>query len=857
MEISAEVNNAIRIAKAIATESSHQNFGAAHLLKSILHKESHLFSLLNNWEADPYFLEEWAEVRLESYPKGRIFSEPTGDDAVTQVLVEAENISLKLGKEEIDAVSILASLSTPGVGFNYEQLKTFPLNQQDILAKVQSTNTINKLFSKESSPKNIKEKASGNLIKYCQDLIEESLAGEAELFIGREQELISISEILCRRSKPNIIITGEAGVGKTAIIRGLANNITSNNIPANLKDARIFALEHNALLAGISYKGEVEDRFRGIVQDISRFDVPILFIDDIHQMFDTSLGLQGVINIIKGELAKKSFILLATTLSDEFRKKLEPDTSLIRWCEVLPIYEPEIEKCTEIISGAISAYAAHHLVELEEDVIKEAIKLSNRYIKEKNLPDAAIDVLDRTMAALQFMYKMAPNIAASFAEKLEQLKSEKHEVEAYEKLHRSLISSLNYLTLSQIDEGQEQKDEKEIITAESIQKIITRLAKLENHTEVKVSVSHVASTISKICGIPAGKILSGERERLIQMEDHLQRKVIGQDHAVKVLADAILESRSGLTRPDQPIGSFFLLGPTGTGKTELAKQLADFLFQSSQAFIRFDMSEFKEEHSAALLYGAPPGYVGYEEGGLLVNKIRQQPYSVVLFDEIEKAHSSVFDLFLQILDEGKIHDKLGRQGDFSNAVILFTSNIGSKNIAELAEKGNELPTQTELTDLMSRHFRPEFLGRLSGIVPFSPIKKENVIKILKLQLNELEGLLGNQGIELKISDAAAESLASEGYSPEYGARPLRSVIRKHLKTPLSRMIITGEVTAKDTVHADLNDVGEIYLACKPNAIDKNSEKKVKEESTGVDKEKKTKKSKAKSKKQPAQELTQI
>ncbi len=854
MEISEEISSILRIAKAIASENSHQKFGAAHLLKALVHKDIGVFFLINSWGEDPYFIEEWAEVRLESYPKGRLFSEPEGDESISHIFVEAENICIKLGKEAVDPVCLLASISTPGVGFNYEQLKTFPLNQQQILAKIANTNAIQSVLHNSVSDSQTDKVPSGNLMKYCEDLVQSQSNGTSEIFVGRTQELISISEILCRKSKPNVIITGEAGVGKTALIRGLATKIHSGNVPQNLKKARLFALDHNALLAGVSYKGELEDRFRGIVQDLNRFDVPVLFIDDIHRMFDTSLGLQGVINIIKGELAKKSFILLATTLSDEYRKKLESDTSLMRWCEVLPVYEPTLEECTEIITGVIAGYEAHHLVKLEEDVIKETIRLCSRYIKEKSMPDAAIDVLDRTMAALQFMYNMAPDIATSFEEKLSSLRSTAPTQEAFERLYKNLLGSLNSLTISEIDEETKNDGFAEEITEEKLINTITRLGKLGDKKELNVTVSHVAGTISKICGIPAGKILSGERERLQLMEQHLSKKVIGQDHAVQVLADSILESRSGLTKAGQPIGSFFLLGPTGTGKTELAKQLADFLFQSNQAFIRFDMSEFKEEHSAALLYGAPPGYVGYEEGGLLVNKIRQQPYSVVLFDEIEKAHSSVFDLFLQILDEGKITDKLGRQGDFSHAVILFTSNIGSKHIAELSEKENSLPDQSALSNLMSRFFRPEFLGRLSGIVPFSPIKKENVIKILKLNLKELEDLLENQGISLTVSEEAAEKLATEGYSPDYGARPLRSIIRKYLKTPLSRMIIAGKIAAGDKVHANLTANGEIELHCDATTGTENGNA---GEKIKVDSNNKRKGQEKKSWKVESQELTQI
>ena len=331
MEISEEISSVLRIEKAIASENSHPKFGSAHLLKALLHKDIGLFSLINSWGEDPYFVEEWAEVRLESCSKGRLFSEPEGDESIKQIFVEAENISVKLGKEAVDPLCLLASISTPGVGFNYEQLKTFPLNQQLILANVQSASTVQNTIHNAVSDYNQHKLPAGNLIKYCEDLIEPNSTGSAEVFIGRDQELISISEILCRKSKPNDIITGDAGIGKTALIRGLAKRIHEGNIPQNLKNARLFALDHNALLAGVSYKGELEDRFRGIVQDLSRFDVPILFIDDIHRMFDTSLGLQGVININKVELDKKSFSLFDTTLSDDYRTKLEPDNSFMSW----------------------------------------------------------------------------------------------------------------------------------------------------------------------------------------------------------------------------------------------------------------------------------------------------------------------------------------------------------------------------------------------------------------------------------------------------------------------------------------------------------------------------------------------
>ncbi len=814
MEITDEVKNALHISQAIAREYSHATFGPAHLLKGILHKDVALAPILHAWNIDVFFIEEWAEVRIESYPKGRGTSEPAGDEYIAPVISEAENIALKFGKSNIDALSILASLSTPGVGFTYEQLKTLPLNQQIIIDKIKDSGFIDNVTGLASDNIGSQTTAStGALGKFCIDLVSKARNNKADVFIGREQELVTISEILCRHSKPNLIVTGEAGVGKTALIRGFAQVVAQGNVPENLKNAVIFELDLSALMAGAAYKSETEDRFRNIISDLSRFENPVLFIDDIHNLFDKAQTLLGVVNILRSELAKGSFVLIATTLSDEYRKKIEPEISLVRWCEIVPITEPTNEQAAEIVAGVMTSYATHHKIAVENGIIPEAVKLSKRYIKERKLPDAVIDVLDRTMAALQLMHHMGPKLAQQFSEELNKLKAGKADQEKYNTLYQKLINSLNSQTISFIDADAEKSSEITQITPEKIEHIFTKLKSLEKNTEIKLEVGHVAATISKICGIPAGKILSGERERLINMEEYIQSKVIGQDQAVKVLADAILESRSGLSRPGQPIGSFFLLGPTGTGKTELAKQLAEFLFQSSSSLIRFDMSEFKEEHSAALLYGAPPGYVGYEEGGLLVNKIKQQPYSVILFDEIEKAHASVFDIFLQILDEGKITDKLGRVGDFSNAVILFTSNIGSQFIVESFTQKGELPSQNEMTNIMSRFFRPEFLGRLSGIVPFAPIAKQNVIKILKLQLLELNTALSNQGIIFTITDEAADKLATEGYTPEYGARPLRSVIRTKLKTPLSRMIIAGQLGAGNNVTAKLDEGGELELVC--------------------------------------------
>ena len=465
-----------------------------------------------------------------------------------------------------------------------------------------------------------------------------------------------------------------------------------------------------------------------------------------------------------------------------------------------------------MIHNVIENYQSHHDFSIDEDGIKEAIRLSKRYLKEKSLPDSALDLIDRTMSSLKVaketIKKELPELKKETSN-LAMLENEEETIEKLDWLHIDIIKKSGKL----FNEADESITVYPTLSnnAQKISHINDLLEKLEllEKQDNTVLTSHLSLVVSGITGIPAGKVKSDEREKLLEIEKTLKQRVIGQDHAVKVVSDAILESRSGLTKPGQPIGSFFFLGPTGTGKTELAKSMADFLFGDENAIIRLDMSEFKEEHSAALLYGAPPGYVGYEEGGLLVNKIRQKPYSIVLFDEIEKAHKSVFDVFLQILDEGKLHDRLGKEGDFSNAVILFTSNIGSDFIVKSFEK-DIIPKSNDLIQIMTGYFRPEFLGRLTEIIPFAPINVKSVSRIFEIHLKkELLQLLEKLDITLQIDDADKEKIALMGFSSEYGARPIKGTIRNQLKRPLSRMIIANEIHKGDALKVTLTADNEI------------------------------------------------
>ena len=459
-----------------------------------------------------------------------------------------------------------------------------------------------------------------------------------------------------------------------------------------------------------------------------------------------------------------------------------------------------------MVRTLVGRYEQHHGLAVDAEAPKEAVQLAHRYIKDRRLPDSAIDLLDRTMAAIRMADETSEPRLAELEERLTTLAQEENvSLDDLRWFERELHNKISPILISQLpDTLTEAEPDTVEDLSNHLQEIIKQLQAFTQQKKGSVESADIAAMVAHKTGIPLGKIQTQEREKLLAMDEHLRQRVVGQDHATRVIADAVLESRSGLVKLGQPIGSFFFLGPTGTGKTELAKSLAEFLFDDETTLLRFDMSEFKEEHSAAVLLGAPAGYVGYEAGGVLVNKIREKPYAVVLFDEIEKAHASVFDIFLQIMDEGKLHDRLGKEGDFSNAVILFTSNIGSRHIMDTVAAGS-LPTSAELMEVMSGHFRPEFLARVTEMVPFAPIQEENVVKIFNIHLKKLLCQLDKQGISLEISEAATEHLALSGYTPEYGARPLTGVIRNQLRRPISRLIIGEQVKAGSVIQLDVDE----------------------------------------------------
>ncbi len=727
------------IANSYAEEHISDAIYPAHLFKAVLHRDCGLVSFIEKeMGKDYYYLQDWADVQMQLAP--RAAKPRRGLDLSKEseeIMSEAENYRLKFGLEQCDAVCILASLVTPGVGFTFDQLKTLPLTAADVCTAMgagagSSTPAWTPSAASTSHPAGGQGKGIG---KYCTDKLAEARDGKLGTIIGFEDEIESICEIMGRMNKANMLISGEAGVGKTSLINAFVSHIAAGNVPSFLKDAKVYELDLAGLGADAQYKGEVDDRFKDVLNDICAMDNAILVIESIDKLFDKQGNLAGTSVILKSELSKGRLRLLCSASIEGFTKNIETDKEMLNKLERLIVSAPDDAHCLEILKGSIAAYQDFHHVNAGEEVMTESVRLAKRYLTERALPDSAFDLLDRGMVHVK-----------------------------------------------------------------------STRAQAEGDAMPELTADDIYFIISKQSGIPMGKIQTGERDRLLNADDILKQRVIGQDYAIRKVLDSVFESRSGLNKKGQPMGSFFFLGPTGTGKTELSKALAQFLFGDESALIRFDMSEFKEEHSVALLYGAPPGYVGYEEGGLLVNKIRQTPYAVVLFDEIEKAHKSVFDLFLQILDEGKLHDRLGRVGDFSNALLLFTSNIGSQFISESFQKG-EIPENTQLMDIMQGYFRPEFLGRLTEIVPFAPISEKTVTQIYNIHLKGLLKLLEEQDIKLEMSDETLKCVAMKGFSPQYGARPILGNIRKELRQPLSKMIISGKISAGDTVVVTASEDG--------------------------------------------------
>jgi len=807
------------IANSFAEEYCSDAIYPAHLFKAVLHKEVGLVHFIESeLDKDYFYLQDWADVQMQLAPRAvRPMRDLSYSDESQAVLDEAENYQVKFGLDECSDVCVLAALVTPGVGFSFDQLKTLPLTPSDISAKMGGGVSVEAPYMEgaELTKKTGAASGKGSVAKYCVDKTAIARAGNLDNVIGFEKEISVIYEILGRKTKANLLITGEAGVGKTSLVNGFVRELAADHVPGFLSGAVAYELDTAALGGDAQYKGEVEDRFKNVITEIENMPNAVLIIEAIDKLFDKQGSLFGASSILKNELSKGRLQLLATSSIDGFTKNIETDKEMTSKLEKITVEEPTADLTLRILKGALPAYEEYHGLKVGEDVMSDAIRLAKRYLTEKSLPDSAFDLIDRTMSQVKTMNDLTINIIQSLREKLDAIKAG---AEGKDKADEPLMKELDWLNyelfnkvscilLAGVDSD---TDFSKIATIQEridfLAGVLDKLTELSAEQRTELKSDDLSAVVAKQTGIPLGKVQTKERDRLMGAEDTLKKRVVGQDHAVKKVLDAVYEARSGLSKKGQPMGSFFFLGPTGTGKTELAKALATFLFGDESALIRFDMSEFKEEHSVALLYGAPPGYVGYEEGGLLVNKIRQNPYAVVLFDEIEKAHKSVFDLFLQILDEGKLHDRLGRVGDFSNALILFTSNIGAQTIVEKFNSG-VIPENNELMDIMQGYFRPEFLARLTEIIPFSPITDKTVAQIFDIHMKGLLKLLEEQNIELTLTPDARQTIALRGYNQQYGARPVLGIIRKELRHPISKMMIAGKVKSGDKIEVQVDKDG--------------------------------------------------
>ena len=730
----------LHIAQSFANDNKSPKIEPAHLLRALLHKSAGLVNYIEDTlDEDYYYMVDWADMRMQQCDKSPYAMKGIELSRDTEMVVqEAMEIAEQAGMEQVDGRCLLAALLSPGVGFSYEQLKTLPVSPDKVKRQIQSGAPAKPAAASGASAGSVPSAAASQLPAdndYCIDMLTE--LPEAPV-VGFDSEVRNITETLARKDRANLLVVGETGVGKTSLLHAILQRVREKKVPTSLEALQPYELDLIALSQGVSYKGEIEDRFKQVTTQLAALAQPVLFIENFHRVEDKQSVLNGILPGLKRLLQKNALQVVITSTVDGYTKDIEKDKELTAYFEKITVEEPNEQQAIDIIQAKRKGYEDFHHMTIDDEVPAEIVRLAKRYMPDRRLPSSALDLLDRAMASTKIANEMAA-------------------------------------------------------LAGDGSPVADRLVK-----------DAVRDVVAKMTGIPMGNIQSEEREKLSNAEEILHQRVVGQNHAIKSILDAIFESRSGLNKKGQPMGSFFFLGPTGTGKTELAKSLANFLFDDETAMLRFDMSEYKEEHSVALLYGAPPGYVGYEEGGLLVNQIRQHPYSVVLFDEIEKAHKSVFDLFLQILDEGKLHDRLGRVGDFSNSLIIFTSNIGSDYIFKAFGEGR-VPTHDQLLEVMQGQFRPEFLARLTEIVPFSPITPEMINRIFDIHIKNLLKTLREQNIELVIDDTARKYVTSVGFNAHYGARPILGIIRKEIRRPLSKLIIAGTVSPGDTVTMKYNE----------------------------------------------------
>jgi ATP-dependent Clp protease ATP-binding subunit ClpB len=862
---------AITKAQEIAFSSKHASMDTIHLLEGIIQSSPDFLSyLLKQANVDHRLLEAKSIQLLKSLPTIQNEEVVYASQQLNQVILKANSLLKEMGDDYVSLEHLLLALLSIKDDTS-KLMKECGLNEKNLKEAISTTRKGNKVTDQNA------ESSYNALEKYAINLNTMAASGKLDPVIGRDEEIRRVMHILTRRTKNNPILVGEPGVGKTAIAEGLAHRIINGDIPENLKSKVMFALDMGALMAGAKYRGEFEERLKSVIKEVKESNGNIiLFIDEIHTLIGAGGGGEGAMdaaNILKPALARGELRTIGATTLDEYQKYFEKDKALVRRFQVVNIDQPTPEDAISILRGLKDKYESHHKVKIKDEAIVSAVNLSDRYITERFLPDKAIDLIDEAAAKLRLEIDSLPEALDELERKLKQLEIEreaiKQELEsshiAYDKKEneQKKIDELNKVISelseerndfrskwdnekNKLDHIQNMKKEMEDAKLEAeraeregnygrvaelrygkIKELETNISAFENELKnmnpatrmlkEEVTADDIAEVIAKWTGIPVSKMLEGEKSKLLRLEEELHKRVKGQEKALIAVSDAIRRSRAGLGDPKKPIGSFLFLGTTGVGKTELSKALADFLFDDENAMTRIDMSEYQEKHSVSRLVGAPPGYVGYDEGGQLTEAVRRRPYSVVLLDEIEKAHPDVFNILLQVLDEGRLTDNKGRTANFRNAVIIMTSNIGSdiiqENFAKVTTENLLAVTETtrvEVIERLKKQVRPEFFNRIEEVIMFQPLMENQIREIVILQLDELKNLLAKNQIHISFTENAIDWLAKNGYEPQYGARPLKRLIQHELVNELSKGILADTITKDSSIEVDAVN-GEIIF----------------------------------------------
>jgi len=842
----------VQAAQNLAQRRGNQQLTPEHLLKILIDdKEGLASNLIRAAGGDPNQVRITVDAALDKLPRveggsGQVYLSPE----MNRLFGEAEKIAQKAGDSFVTAERLLLALTLAKGSPSAQALAAAGINAQNLNKAIEDVRKGRKADSASA------EEGYDALKKYARDLTEAAREGKLDPVIGRDEEIRRTVQVLSRRTKNNPVLIGEPGVGKTAIVEGLALRIAKGDVPESLKDKKLLALDLGAMVAGAKFRGEFEERLKSVLSEITAAAGEIIvFIDELHTLVGAGKaeGAMDASNMLKPALARGELHCVGATTLDEYQKHIEKDAALARRFQPVFVSEPTVEDTISILRGIKEKYEVHHGVRITDGAIVAAATLSNRYITDRFLPDKAIDLMDEAAARLRMEAESKPeeideldrrviqlkierealkkeNDAAS-RDRLAKLetelsdaekksadltavwKSEKEKMAGAQKLKEKLDQSKVELEQAQRKGDWARAGELTYGVIPDLEKKLKEAEAAEGDRMIDEAVTpeHIAAVVSRWTGVPVDKMLEGERAKLLQMEENLKRRVVGQDEAVIAVSNAIRRARAGLQDPNRPIGSFLFLGPTGVGKTELAKALAEFLFDDDGAMIRVDMSEYMEKHSVARLIGAPPGYVGYDEGGALTEAVRRRPYQVILFDEIEKAHPDVFNVLLQVLDDGRLTDGQGRRVDFKNTLIVLTSNLGSEILAALPENGNMVLARDQVMQVVRASFRPEFLNRLDEILLFRRLSRGDMRGIVDIQLTRLQKLLDDRKIVLDIDDKARNWLAETGYDPVYGARPLKRVIQRTLQNPLAEQVLGGKIADGETVGVTVRD-GALAIA---------------------------------------------